>query len=300
MKLRLFAAALLLGGAGAVAQNPYIAPMGAVESAAGIVVSNPRTMLAVDLTVEHEVILAGPYARYAQKYLGVRAPLSDKSTWTLKGAQLGLLDPATAVMAPAEPAAAERRTLSHLESEDEFLRFQPDRVTPDALEGEDAAAAAAKWIFTLRRNRIELITGVTGEQVFGEGLKAALEEIARMEQSYLELFLGKRILTCETHRYTVAPSASSRQYIVCRFNATDGLLPDSDLSGDVVLLQIEPSGDTAVDSEANARDSGSAVACCVADPSVCSVTMGGREYARTVLPVFEFGRPANIQLSRRR
>ena len=78
---------------------------------------------------------------------------------------------------------------------------------------EDAAREAANTIFSLRRHRIELITGEAGENVFGEGLKAALAEIERLEQSYLELFLGKRVVTTETRRYVVYPQSDKKQYI---------------------------------------------------------------------------------------
>ena len=79
MKLRLLAFALLLAG-GVSAQNPYIALQGANETASGVSIAQPRTILAVDVTVERDQTLTGPYARYAQKYLGVRAPLADKTT----------------------------------------------------------------------------------------------------------------------------------------------------------------------------------------------------------------------------
>ena len=144
-----------------------------------------------------------------------------------------------------------------------------------------------------------LITGEAGENVFGEGLKAALAEIERLEQSYLELFLGKRVVTTETRRYVVYPQSDKKQYIVCRFSAAAGLLPESDLSGDMVLLQIEPSGNTATAVEASAKESNT-VTCRVADPSVCTVIAGGREYARAVLPLFEFGRTINVALPRRK
>ena len=38
----------------------------------------------------------------------------------------------------------------------------------------------------------------------------------------------------------------------------------------------------------------------VADPSVCTVIAGGCEYARAVLPLFEFGRTINVALPRRK
>ena len=281
MKLRLLAFALLLTG-GVSAQNPYIALQGAN----------------VDVTVERDLTLTGPYARYAQKYLGVRAPLADKTTWSITGAQIALLDRDTYLNAGA-PAPASTRTFNHAASDEEFARLQPDKTDMTTPALEDAARAAANQIFSLRRHRIELITGEAGENVFGEGLKAALAEIDRMEQSYLELFLGKRTVSTETRRYVVYPQADKKQYIVCRFSPAAGLLPDSDLSGDIVLLQIEPSGNTKCDLEAGPKET-SVVACRVADPSACTVLSGGREYARAVLPVFEFGRTINVALPRRK
>ena len=271
MKFRLLAFALLLSG-GVSAQNPYISLQGANETAGGLTVAQPRTILAVDVTVEHDVTLSGPYARYAQKYLGVRAPLTDKTVWSVTGAQIALLDGDTYLNAAA-PAPASTRVLSHTASENKFARLQPDKTDMTTPALEDAARTAAAQIFSLRRHRIELVTGEAGENVFGEGLKAALEEIDRLEQSYLELFLGKRIVS--------------------------GLLPDTDLSGDIVLLQIEPSGVAKSDLEAGPKET-QVVACRVADPSTCIVVSGGREYARAVLPVFEFGRTINVALPRRK
>ena len=181
MKLRLLAFALLLTG-GVSAQNPYIALQGANETASGVTIAQPRTILAVDVTVERDLTLTGPYARYAQKYLGVRAPLADKTTWSITGAQIALLDRDTYLNAAA-PAPASTRTYTHASSDEEFARLQPDKTDMTTPALEDAARAAANQIFSLRRHRIELITGEAGENVFGEGLRAALAEIARMEQS---------------------------------------------------------------------------------------------------------------------
>ena len=278
MKLRLLALALVVCG-GAAAQNPYIALQGADETSGGIVVSQPRTVLAVDVTAERDVTLSGPYARYAQKFLGVRAPLTDKKSWAVTGASDALLDPKACLDAPA-PAQPSRTVMSHATSEDEFSRLQADKNDMAVLALEDAAREAANTIFSLRRHRIELITGEAAEK------------------SYLELFFFNRVVTTETRRYVVYPQSDKKQYIVCRFSAAAGLLPESDLSGDMVLLQIEPSGNTATAVEASAKESNT-VTCRVADPSVCTVIAGGREYARAVLPLFEFGRTINVALPRR-
>ena len=88
--------------------------------------SQPRTVLAVDVTAERDVTLSGPYARYAQKFLGVRAPLTDKMSWAVTGASVALLDPKACLDAPA-PAQPSRTVMSHATSEDEFSRLQADK-----------------------------------------------------------------------------------------------------------------------------------------------------------------------------
>ena len=288
----------LLATAGASAQNPYVALVGGVETAGGVAVSQPRTVLAVDVEVECDHVLAGPYARYAQKYLGVRAPLTDKTTWTVKNASIALAAAETAQLA-GTLQTPEQRTYAYAEADGEFPRMPIDKTGVQVLTLEDAARDAANTIYSLRRHRMELITGEAGENVFGEGLKAALDEIARLEQGYLELFLGKRTLTTAAHRYFVYPQADKMQYVVCRFSPADGLLPDSDLSGEMVMLKIDPS-EPQTATIAAAKADATTASCRVAAPSVCQVICNGQTFGNITLPIFEFGRTVYVTLPRRR
>ncbi len=298
MKIHLLALALLWAGL-ATAQNPYIAVEGAMDRGDGLTITTPRTFVAVDVTVERDVTISGPYARYAQKFLGVSATLADKTLWRITGAELGLVDGTCHIMA-AIPASDEVRSVHYAASEDEFARLQPDKMEMLTSSLEDSARQAATTIFALRRNRMELVTGEAGENVFGEGLARALEEIDRLEQSYLELFLGKRVITTQTRRYVVTPEKSKTQYIVCRFSASAGLLPANDLTGDVVLLQLSPS-DTMLDETVVAGPKESNyVTCRVADETLCTLSYDRKELVQKVLPVMEFGRTVNIRLQRRR
>lgn len=298
MKAKILALALLFGGV-AAAQNPYIQIDGVVENANGIVISNPQSVVAVDITVERDVTVCGPYARYAQKLLGVGATLADKTVWSVKGAEVGLVDGDLYAM-PAEVDAPQTRTVMYASSDDGFARLQPDKGDFAMHALEEAASSAASTIFALRRHRMELITGEAGENVFGEGLKAALAEIDRMEQSYLELFYGKRMVTEFTERFVVYPEKSKKQYIVCRFSAAAGLLPAGDLSGDIVLLQIDPSGEKVAEHmEAEVKET-NYLTCRIADPATCSVRLGRQVLTQRILPIFEFGRTANLTVQRRR
>ena len=298
MKRILIGLALLAAGAGATAQNsPFLMVTGAQQTADGVVVMQPRTTLAVDVTVEKQTVRSGPYARYALKYLGVRVPFTDKTTYTIRNARVALLGGDGYLEAGPLPAS-ESRVLLYDGGGEEFASVQADRTELAQLGLEEAARAAAEAIFSLRKHRLDLITGEAGENVFGAGLESALDQIARTEQAYLELFLGKQTLEVDTRRYVIAPRGDKRQYIVCRFGANTGLLPESDLSGEILLLQIEP-GEPAPVTEASPKQTNT-VECRLAAPSLCTITLQGRELARATLPLFEFGRTVQVALPGRK
>lgn len=299
MKRIIWVWVLLFAASGAAAQNSHMAPTGVYEEDGRIVVADPRTTLAVDLTVQKEVVICGPYARYAQKYLGVRAPLADKTVYAIEGASVALCGDPMAFLTAGEVAPSESETSSHSRAEQEFARLQPDKTSTATLPLEDAAREAANTLFSLRRHRLELITGEAGENVFGAGLRAALDEIDRLEQSYLELFLGKRVLSTRTVRFVVFPEESKKQYLLCRFSPEGGILPETDLSGDLVMLRIEPSGNMTTPYEATKRETNYETYR-LADPSECIVLYGGSVLAKAVLPIYEFGRTVRIAIPRKR
>ena len=300
MKRSLLTLLLLVAATGLFAQNPYFAPVGMTVTEEGTVsYAEPHTLLAVDLSVACDRTIAGPYARYAQKYLGQRASLTDRIEWRVTGGNVALMDEAASLQ-PAMLEPATQTVEQHAVSEVEFARIQPDKRTILMPETEEAAREAANTIFSLRKHRQELITGEAGENVFGEGLKAALEEIARQEQALLELFLGKQIHTTMSRRYVVRPDASKQQYVVCRFSAEEGLLPSDDLLGDMVLLQIKPQEKVAAEVvEAGPKDL-TTKKVLVANRATCLLSVGADTYAEKVLPIFEFGREVTIAVPRRK
>ena len=77
----MFAAAALAVCTGtAYGQVLDVAPVGdAVMPDGRRVYAMPQTTVVVDITVARESVVTGPYARFAQKYFGVIAPLADKA-----------------------------------------------------------------------------------------------------------------------------------------------------------------------------------------------------------------------------
>ena len=208
----------------AVAQNITKAGLYLKQGEAVVIESEP-IVVNVTLRVATEHFTPGAYARYAQKYLGKRATLSEYSSLELVDAKLAL--GSAEVVAPK------------VEQEPYTLPLPLNRMSAAAKTTEEQAAAAAELIFSLRKHRLDLITGEAGENVFGAGLKAALDEIARMEKECLDMFYGTKTTTEQVNAFNVVISPDRSEYMVCRFSDDAGVVAADDLSGKPIFIKVE-------------------------------------------------------------
>ena len=190
-----------------------------------VVVEAEPVVVNVTLRVATEHFTPGVYARYAQKYLGKRATLSEYSTVELVDGRLAL--------------GAVAKTAVEVAEEPYTLPLPLNRLSAMAQTTEEQAAATAEMIFSLRKHRLDLITGEAGENVFGAGLKAALDEIARMEKQCLDMFYGSKTTTEEIHTFNIAITPDKNEYMVCRFSDKAGVVEADDLSGKPIVLKVE-------------------------------------------------------------
>lgn len=292
--ISLMSLAVLACGAATAQNTPYKAVVGTYIDASGaLAVSDPSTSVAVDIIVEKEQTVVGPYARYAQKFLNMRGSLVDKTVYSLKGVKLAVTG-GEDVIADAVPAAEVTET-SYMGSASEFAKVLPDRMSATAVSEEEAAANAAQAIFSIRKHRMDLITGEAGENVFGAGLKDALAALDAAEQEYLELFFGKRVVTTSVERVVIPMIEGVQSYAVARISSSAGVVAADAKDGDAVTLEVAPSGRARLSSivEADPK-SKTAVKVRVADPSTCTVKVGDKVLTSAVLPLFEMGRTAYI------
>ncbi len=249
------------------------------------------TTLCVNVTVERQEIVAGPYARYAQKYLGVAAPLADKVIHEVTGVDMMYNSEMS-----HHPQLVENRIPSHMDPEGGFPRLTVDKTSAIAISLEESARLAAEKIFEIRRSRFDLITGEIGENVFGGGLSAALSELSRLEEEYLSLFLGKQTISTGEKQFRVTPIKDKATYTVCRFSDTDGLLPGDDLSGVPMVLELKPTDDstTAQTPESQARSSSRAVPVVIPAIMQCRIILDGSEFASEVFTIRQLSRTVYI------
>ena len=245
----------------------------------------PVTAVWADVQVVETRTIVGPYARYAQKLLGLTVPVADKSQWQIADVKLGykLSEFATDV----EPLAAEETASdeSSLLDEDGFAKLSVDRMTSAVSTEKNMARDAAERIFEIRRCRYGLITGELGENVFGAGLEAALEELRAMEEQLLELFVGKRVVNTKTIRYVV--DASRKSSIVCRFSESAGVLSEDNLSGTPVVVKFTPIEEQSVALSVPVK--GAVDRYAVATKMKVTVSSEQTLYTERIMPVFQQG-----------
>lgn len=190
-----------------------------------VVAETEPVVVNVTLRVATEQFTPGIYARYAQKYLGKRATLSEYSSIELIDGRLAL--------GTAEKVAPK------VAQEPYTLPLSTNRLNGTAQTTEEQAAATAELLFSLRKHRLDLITGEAGENVFGAGLKAALDEIARMEREYLDMFYGSKSVSEQLYTFNVTITPDKNEYMVCRFSDKVGIVPTDDLSGRPIVVKVE-------------------------------------------------------------
>lgn len=293
--LSVLALAIMACSAASAQNNIYRAVVGPYQAADGnIVVADPSTTIVVDLTIEKEQTIVGPYARYAQKYLDVRGSLVDKTTYAVKDADLSVMA-CDGMIKSGETAPATVSVESYMNPVAEFPKVLPNRLSMSPTTIEDAASQAAQAIFTLRKKRMELITGDAGENVFGGGLQDALKALEAQEQAYLELFLGKKVTTVYTERFIV-PMTGAESYTIAKLSSSAGLEAATAANGTEIKLTVKGSGVTPkLNSipEIDPKDK-TAIMVRLADNATCAVSVGDKMVGSAILPVFELGRTAYI------
>lgn len=255
--------------------------VGAFIEDGNVVIEEATTTLVVNLMVECERVVVGPYARYAQKYLGVRAPLVDRTQYRIVAADVAVADNLNSVTSdvPAQSVVDD-----HLGGVDSFAKLLPDKIAMGEMTADEAAEAAAERIFELRRTRLDLITGEFGEGVYGAGLESALREIDKLEQQLIELFFGKHY-TCQTkHSIKLSVEADNTAPIIARFSPEEGLLASDNLAGNIVMLNIAPS-----DMVYPASDVKGSVEYRYANNATVTVSVGQEVLVSRVLPIYELG-----------
>ena len=341
----IIAAALLVSSA-AFAQKKGEDPQGYLTY------SLPKTSVVLEVEAVQEKFYAGPYAKFAEKYLGIKPRQSDETTFQLTEIR----------MSPYVEADQERRyslnvskgkidaTFLKLSSaglisfadanfgEESIWRFPTKTQGDFASKGvtsnltsesttlyrnekkesaynkvsvqqnmvvektpEKRAAETADMILKIRQQRFQIVTGDTDATYSGEAMGAAIEELTRLEQEYMTLFIGYSDLQTQKMRFDVVPQAAqeSQMYVAFRLSDTAGLVPADNLSGKPVVMEIvaQEVADPALSVEM--LKSAKEVQAYYRVPAICTVKLmdGTNLLLQSRMPVYQLGRESSLPVN---
>lgn len=164
------------------------------------------------------------------------------------------------------------------------VSVQQNMVVEKSTEAK--ARETADMIFSLRRTRVQIVTGDTDASYSGEAMAAALAEIDRLETEYMSLFVGYSDFQTLQFNFDVIPQKGTNMYIAFRLSDTEGLVPAESASGRPYVLNV-----TASENLAPTLASKSKQSVRYRIPAVCTVKLmdGANALFQTRVPVYQFG-----------
>jgi hypothetical protein len=319
--------------------------------------SLPLTVFDVSVTAEEISIIPGPYAKFAEKYLGIQhAPQKPEKLWSIKNItlknhteadpdfiyslqgignaseypDLNLLLENRLILSPASFSAEMVNLYSYPRNTGEILytdlsvkrNFEAEKdvevslVMPDTIYGskpssrnalkektiEQKAEEAANFIIKLKKRRFKLVAGQYDVMPEGEAMSAALNELARIEEEYLSLFIGKRIRTDIRQDFHFVPAAGkeTERTVICRFSPDSGFLDSRESTGLPVLLEMNAAHKVKALSRyiIPLKPPQNVIYYRIADQVDVKLTAGEQVWVDAIVPIFQWGAIVPVYLQK--
>ena len=211
----------------------------------GITYSLPKTSLVVDAEVTKVTCKAGPYYKYAEKYLGVKDAITeDKVYYELGKISLvnkGVPDADNTFI--VEFKAGTVAPYAYL-TEDGLLCSINAAVLSEELlmAGSTAkqAEVAAKQIYRIRESRMNILTGDADNlPPDGEAMKLVIQQLEEQEKALTNLFTGIRAKEVSDYEVTIVPFDNLDKEVLFRFSPQLGIVDADDLGGAPVYMNLK-------------------------------------------------------------
>lgn len=236
----------------------------------GITYSLPKTSLIINAEVKKSTCKAGPYYKYAEKYLGVKEVVTeDKVFYELGKITLfnkGVPDPEQTyivefkggTVAPYAYLTEEGLLCSinaeyaPVESEMDIARKNKSkavRVADASVYSEELlmagsvakqAEVAAKQIYRIRESRLNILTGDADNlPPDGEAMKLVIQQLEEQEKALVNLFTGIILEEVIDYDVTLTPHDDLDKEIIFRFSSLLGIVDADDLGGTPVYFNLK-------------------------------------------------------------
>ncbi len=192
----------------------------------------------------------------------------------------------------ASPVKEETRiTYKSIKTEDSVVQVPVEHKVKSAKTLEDKAAEAAEMILSVKKDRLNIVSGNTDASYSGEAMGAALRELDRIEKEYMALFEGYTVKRSYTATFDVVPVSGEMRYLA--FRLTDnGPVPDG-TKGVPYYLELEPEKMVLPE---EGKSKGKVTPVRYRIPAICRVklTRDGIRLTESRIPVYQLGTEAYL------
>lgn len=236
----------------------------------GITYSLPKTSLVVDAEVTKVTCKAGPYYKYAEKYLGVKDVITEdkvyyelgKITLENKGVpdadntyivefkggtvapyayltEEGLLCSINAEYAPEATVdeTVKKKTQTAAKATDTSV-FSEELLMAGSTAKQ--AEVAAKQIYRIRESRLNILTGEADNlPPDGEAMKLVIQQLEEQEKALTNLFTGVRTRETSDYEVSIVPYDNLDKEVLFRFSDQLGIVDADDLGGVPVYMDLK-------------------------------------------------------------
>ncbi|MDR1746774.1 MAG: DUF4831 family protein [Tannerella sp.] len=261
--------AMLLCATVAAAQTRVEKKVATKASGYGVTYSLPKTSLVFNIEVTKTTLKAGPYYKYAEKYLGVKDAITEDGVYyELNGVTAinrgvpdasnsftvefksgtvapyvyltedGLLCTVNADYTPPAVPTQQEKNPGEPRSRNASAVFTEEYLLAGSVARQ--AEVAAKQIYHIRESKMDILTGDADNlPPDGEAMKLVIRQLEEQEKALSSLFTGTRESETDYYDVTVIPAEDMEEEVLFRFSHKLGILDADDLGGDPVYLNLK-------------------------------------------------------------
>lgn len=238
----------------------------------GITYSLPKTSLIVDAEVTKVTCKAGPYYKYAEKYLGVKDAITEDDVYFELG-KIRLINkgiPDTDNTYIVEFKGGTVAPYAYLTEEGLLCsingEYTPEgavvatdatkKKAPEAAKATDTsvfseellmagsttrqAEVAAKQIYRIRESRLNILTGEADNlPPDGEAMKLVIQQLEEQEKALINLFTGIKTRETDDYEVSITPYDNLEKEVLFRFSNQLGIVDADDLGGAPVYMNLK-------------------------------------------------------------
>lgn len=239
------------------------------EGQSTLIYSLPKTEFIIRVSVERVTEKPGKFYQYSERFLATTDVItSDKTYYRLKDLTITPItvpdSKRTFSITPSKKSLATHLTVNdegilcgiNVDPSKQVIKNKIENSKEETVRSEKLlplseeymlagsvakmAEGAAKQIYRIRDNRVDLLSGdIDNMPKDGTSLKAMLNEMDNQEKILTKLFTGETTTETLTQNVLYSPSRAVEDEVIFRFSSVQGIVSKEDLSGVPFYINIQ-------------------------------------------------------------